>query len=350
MKEDDMNILIVGPGALGTLLGAYLNRGGADVTLVGRTSKEAPPKAGEVEVRTFAGETFRTRLQTVYDPGPLEDVDIIIVCVKTFQTEAAVAPLVHLRERVQAVVSFQNGVEKDLILERHFGKDTVIGGCCGEAAARADEGTILHTMSMGTYLGEFDGSRTPRVEELTGLLQSGGLPAEARSDVLSVEWGKWINFAAIAAICALTRLPYHQILQNPSSADLIAQIYREYAELAEAHGIDVHDYPGFEVQTISQASRDEAIRLLRRRGEDLVKKAATKIMPSLARDLIAGRPTERESIFGFAVHAGDARDVPMTFTRYAYALITAIEEGGRITSGSSVARDQGLGVAAQGKP
>jgi 2-dehydropantoate 2-reductase len=329
-----MNIVIIGPGALGTLLGAYLVRGGAEVTLVGRLDKEAPPKAEEVEIKTFKGESFRTRLQTVHDAGSLEDVDIIIVCVKTFQTEAAVAPLVHLRDRVQAVVSFQNGVDKDLILERHFGKDKVIGGCCGEAAARADERTILHTMSMGTYLGELDGSLTPRVEEVAGLFQRGGLSAEIRSDVLSVEWCKWINFAAIAVICALTRLPYYTNLLNPRSADLIAELYREYAELAAAHGIAVQDYPGFEVRTISQASRDEAIALLRQRGEGLVKKAATKIMPSLARDLIAGRPTERESIFGFAVRAGDAKKVPMTFTRYAYALITAIEEGDLNTSES----------------
>jgi 2-dehydropantoate 2-reductase len=332
MRGKIMKTVIVGPGALGTLLGAYLVRGGAEVTLLGRPDKEALPNAEEVEVKTFSGESIRTPLQTAYDPGSFEDVDIIIVCVKTFQTEAAVAPLVHLGDRVQAVVSFQNGVEKDLILEKYFGRDKVIGGCCGEAAVRADESTILHPMSLGTYLGELDGSLTPRVEEAAGLFQRGGLRAEARSDVLSVEWCKWINFAAIAAICALTRLPYDKNLLNPLSADLIAQVYREYAELAKAHGIAVRDYPGFEVQTISQASRDEAIELLRQRGEDLVKKAATKVMPSLARDLIAGRPTERESIFGFAVRAGDARKVPMTFTRYAYALITAIEEGGHMTS------------------
>jgi len=327
-----MKIVIVGPGALGTLLGAYLLRGGAEVTLLGRPDQEALPNAAEVEVKTFTGESFRTHLQTVYDPVSLKEVDFMIVCVKTFQTEAAVTPLAHLRDRIQAVVSFQNGVDKDLILERHFGRDKVIGGCCGEAAARADEKTILHTMSMGTYLGELDGSRTPRVEEAAGLFQRGGLSAEARSDVLSVEWCKWINFAAIAAVCALTRLPYYQNLLNPRSAELIAQVYREYAELAEAHGIAVRDYPGFEVRTISQASRDDAIALLRQRGDDLRRKSATKIMPSLARDLIAGRPTERESIFGFAVRAGDDRKVPMTFTRYAYALITAIEEGGLITS------------------
>ena len=99
-----MKIVIVGPGALGTLLGAYLVRGGAEVSLLGRPDKEALPNAAEVEVKTFTGESFQTSLQIGYDPGSLEDVDFIIVCVKTFQTEAAVAPLVHLRDKVQAVV------------------------------------------------------------------------------------------------------------------------------------------------------------------------------------------------------------------------------------------------------
>ena len=56
------------------------------------------------------------------------------------------------------------------------------------------------------------------------------------------------------------------------------------------------------------------------------KEGATKVMASLARDLIAGRPTERESVFGFAVREGEAKNLPMTFTKYVYALTTASEQ------------------------
>jgi ketopantoate reductase len=122
-------------------------------------------------------------------------------------------------------------------------------------------------------------------------------------------------------------MPYYKMLLNPNSAELIAQIYREYAELAQKSGVQVHDYPGFEVKTISQASPGDAVRILQQRGKGLEEKGATKVMPSIAQDIIAGRRTECESIFGFAVKEGEARNLPMTFTRHVYSLISAIDQG-----------------------
>jgi len=318
--------VIVGAGALGTLLGAYLSRGGADITLLDLPDVIKTLNREDVEIRTFSGESFKVRLKATEDPLSLKDIDLIMLCVKTYQSEAAVSPIAHLKDRVQAILSLQNGVDKELILERYFGRDKVIGGCCTEAASRVDEKAVMYTMGGVTYLGELDGSLSSRVASAVKLFHDRGLKAEASPQVVSVDWCKWINFAAISAVCALTRLPYYKALRNPYSAGLIAQIYREYAELAEASGVEVHDYPGFEVKAISRASADEAVQLLQQRGMKLKEGGATKIMPSLAQDLIAGRATERESIFGFAVREGDAKDLPMTFTRHAYALITAVEE------------------------
>jgi 2-dehydropantoate 2-reductase len=318
--------VIVGAGALGTLLGAYLSRGGVDITLLDLPDVIKTLNREDVEIRTFSGESFKVRLKATEDPLSLKDIDLIMLCVKTYQSEAAVSPIAHLKDRVQAVLSLQNGVDKELILERYFGRDKVIGGCCTEAASRVDERAVMYTMGGITYLGELDGSLSSRVASAVKLFHDGGLKAEVSPQVVSVDWCKWINFAAISAVCALTRLPYYKALLNPYSAGLIAQIYREYAELAEASGVEVHDYPGFEVKAISRASADEAVQLLHQRGMKLKEGGATKIMPSLAQDLIAGRATERESIFGFAVREGNAKDLPMTFTRHAYALITAVEE------------------------
>ena len=252
-----MKTVIVGAGALGTLLGAYLSRGGVDITLLDLPDVIKTLNREDVEIRTFSGESFKVRLKATEDPLSLKDIDLIMLCVKTYQSEAAVSPIAHLKDRVQAVLSLQNGVDKELILERYFGRDKVIGGCCTEAASRVDEKTIMYTMGGITYLGELDGSLTSRVASAVKLFHDGGLKAEGSAQVVSVDWCKWINFAAISAVCALTRLPYYEALLNPYSAGLIAQIYREYAELAEASGVEVHDYPGFEVKAISRASADE---------------------------------------------------------------------------------------------
>jgi 2-dehydropantoate 2-reductase len=280
----------------------------------------------EVEIKKLSGESFKSKLQATHDPKSLSDVDLIIVCVKTFHCEEAVASVAHLKDRVQAVVSIQNGVDKELILEKYFGKEKVIGGCCLEAASRVDERTIMHTMSVITYFGELNGTISPRVKLAVQLFKNGGLNAEPSEQVVSADWCKWINFAAASAVCGLTRLPYFKALINHHSADLIAQIYREYTDLANASGIEVDDYPGFEVKTISEASKEEAVSILQQRGKGLEEKGATKVMPSLAQDIVAGRRTECESIFGFAVRQGDAHNLPMTFTRHVYALISAMDQ------------------------
>jgi len=181
-------------------------------------------------------------------------------------------------------------------------------------------------MSVITYLGELDGGITPRVKSAVKLFTDGGLKAEASSQVVSADWCKWINFAAASAVCGLTRLPYYKALLNSHSADLIAQLYREYAELANASEVAVQDYPGFEVKTIAHLSPEEAVKMLQLRGKGLEEKGATKVMPSIAQDIVAGRRTECESIFGYAVREGDRKRLPMTFTRYVYALMSAIDQ------------------------
>jgi 2-dehydropantoate 2-reductase len=321
-----MKTVIVGAGAIGTLLGAYMAKGGAFITMVDVPDVVKRLNHQDVEIKTLSGESFKARLKATHDPKSLGDVDLIIICVKTFHSEAAVSSVAHLKDRVKAVLSIQNGVDKEFILEKYFGKDKVIGGCCLEAASRVDEKTIMHTMSVITYLGELDGTISPRVESAIKLFKDGNLRAEASDQVVSADWCKWINFAAASALCSLTRLPYYKVLLNAHSANLIAQIYREYATLAQAYGIEVYDYPGFEVRTISRAPANEAVKLLQQRGKDLEKKGATKVIPSLAQDIISGRKTEGESIFGFAVSEGNAKNLPMPFTRHVYAVIAAIDQ------------------------
>jgi len=321
-----MKTVIVGAGAIGTLLAAYMVKGGADITMVDLPDVADRLNREEVEIRNLSGESFKVKLEATHDPASLKDVDLIIICVKTFHGEEAVASVAHLKDRVQAVLSIQNGVDKELVLEKYFGKEKVMGGCCLEAASRVDEQTIMHTMSVMTYLGELDGTISPRVKSAVQLFKGGGLNAEASEQVVSADWCKWINFAAASAVCGLTRLPYYKVLLNPHSADLIAQIYREYAALANANGVGVGDYPGFEVKTISGLAPEEAVAMLQQRGKGLEEKGAIKVMPSIAQDIVGGRRTECESIFGFAVRRGDAHNLPMTFTRQVYALISAMDQ------------------------
>jgi len=247
-----MKTAIVGAGAIGTVLASYMMRGGADVTLVDLPDVVGRIHRNGVEIRTLSGEVFKVGLKATSDPQSLSDIDFIIICVKTFYSDAAVSSVAHLKDRVQAVLSIQNGVDKEEVLKKYFGREKIIGGCCLEAASRLDEKTIMHTMSVVTYLGELDGTISPRVEAAVRLFKNAGLTAEANQHVVSAGLVQMDQLCCRGGRLRADTAPYYKVLLHPQSAGLIAEIYKEYAELAAACGVEVFDYPGFEVKTIAR--------------------------------------------------------------------------------------------------
>jgi 2-dehydropantoate 2-reductase len=321
-----MKTLFVGAGAIGSLIGAYMARGGADVTLFDIADHIHTIAKEGLKVRATGGDSFQVKVKAVSDPNTIEDIDLLIVTVKTFHTESALASVAHLKNRILLSLSIQNGVEKEDHLTRFFGKEKVAGAMCLEGATRIGPAEIQHTMSGITYVGELDGRETDRVKSVCHLFSAGGLKAEVTPHIHGADWAKWINFAASAAVCSLTRLEYYKILKNKELALLFAQVYREYAQLAKAKGIEIRDYPGFEVKTISEADPSRAVEVLRARGDGLEARGMTKVKPSLCQDVEGGRKTEYEAIFGYAIREAEKKGIDMPLTRHVYQFLKGMDD------------------------
>jgi 2-dehydropantoate 2-reductase len=321
-----MKTLFVGAGAIGSLIGANMARGGADVTLFDIADHIHTIAKEGLKVRATGGDSFQVKVKAVSDPNTIEDIDLLIVTVKTFHTESALASVAHLKNRILLSLSIQNGVEKEDHLTRFFGKEKVAGAMCLEGATRIGPAEIQHTMSGITYVGELDGRETDRVKSVCHLFSAGGLKAEVTPHIHGADWAKWINFAASAAVCSLTRLEYYKILKNKELALLFAQVYREYAQLAKAKGIEIRDYPGFEVKTISEADPSRAVEALRARGEGLEARGMTKVKPSLCQDVEGGRKTEYEAIFGYAIREAEKKGIDMPLTRHVYQFLKGMDD------------------------
>lgn len=324
-KKTGMKTLFVGAGAIGSLLAAYLARSGADVTLLDIGEHIHTIAKQGLKIHTLGGGSFDVKVKALSDAKGVDGADLLILAVKTFHTESALASVAHLKERVQCVLSIQNGVEKEDYLIRFFGKEKVVGAMCLEGATRLGPAEIRHTMSNITYVGEMNGRETDRVNAICGLFNYGGIKTEATSHIIAADWAKWINFAASAALCSFTRLEYYKILKNRELALLFAELHCEYARLAKAVGVEVRDYPGFEVKTVSEADSTRAAQILAARGEALEARGMTRVKPSLCQDVEAGRKTEYEAIFGYAVREAEKRGVEMPLTRYVYRFLKGME-------------------------
>ena len=131
-----MRTLFVGAGAIGSLVGAYLAKGGAEVTLLDIADHIHTIAKEGLKVRTIGGESFEVKVKAVFDAKTIDNIDLLILTVKTFHTESALASVAHLKNRIQVALSIQNGVEKEDHLIRFFGEEKVAGGMCLEGATR----------------------------------------------------------------------------------------------------------------------------------------------------------------------------------------------------------------------
>lgn len=328
MSASGRRVVVVGAGALGTVYGAGLARGGATVQLLARRPHaEAIQAAGGVEIRGVGG-NWHAALSADWRPDRIEPADTVIVMTKSHDTARALSELAHLADAVEVAVSFQNGIEKDRLLAEWCGEDSVVGGMSMVGATLDQPGVVSHTLPGATYTGELPEGDSPRVRALGAALEDGGLRAVVTAQILSVEWSKLVHAGPSMTMTALPRLPFHRALQDPGLADLYIHLLREGAEVAAAGSepVEFLDLPGmFPVRSYLAASHEDAVAMVRERGRQMAQAGSTNVITSMLRDLQTGRRLELDAIHSFLVAEGDRLGVPVPYNRTCLELLLALD-------------------------
>jgi 2-dehydropantoate 2-reductase len=320
-----MRIVVWGAGGLGSVVGAYLARGGQEVTLVGRPAHvEAIHRAG---LRISGHEDFAVpvgpTLQAIAEASSLVEADLLLLTVKTKDTETALAEAAHLRPGIAA--SLQNGVQKDEQLIAAFGSRTVLGAATILGATLVAPGHVACTMFGTTWFGELDERRTERLEQVAGAFRAAGLKVDAPPSIRSAEWSKLCQILPAATLSALSRLEYHKVCQSADLAHLFVALTHECAAVAAASNIGLGDYPGFNVKTLAEAPWNEAVDMIQERGRKLEERGMTQVRISMLQDVLAGRQTEIEAIAGDVLRWARQQGVAVPTTEVVCHLIRGID-------------------------
>src|SRR5208282_5114526 len=115
-----MNISVIGAGAIGGVVAAYLKKAGEDVVLIGRKSQVDAINAKGLELQGVRGtETIKVPALTRLD----QPYDLVIFAVKTQDIEEAFAHNSEFLEQGGLILTTQNGVQADNILNGHFERE-----------------------------------------------------------------------------------------------------------------------------------------------------------------------------------------------------------------------------------
>jgi 2-dehydropantoate 2-reductase len=297
-----MRIAVIGAGGVGGYFGGRLALAGNDVVLVARGSHLAAVRERGLRVRSVKGD-FTADVRASDDPAEFGPCEVVLFCVKSYDTEAAAARLGPLLGEDTAVVSLQNGIDNEEKIAAAVGAGHVLGGAAFIFSTIAEPGVVAHTGGPARIVfGERDGVRTERVEELLAACHNAGIDAEIPADIRVVLWTKLAFICAVAGMTSAVRLPLGEVRDCAESWGLFRRIVAEVAALADAEGV--------------------------RLGEDVVEQQlrfAAGLSPesysSLHHDLVNGRRMELEALHGAVVRRAARRGVPVPANEAIYAVL-----------------------------
>ena len=233
-----MKIAVVGAGGVGGYFGARLAKSGEDVSFVARGNHLAAMRTNGLQVNSSNGDVLVKPVKATDTPAEIGPVDLVIVAVKLWSTQEALADAKPLVGSDTAVVSFQNGVIAADAITEAFGKERALGGVSNIGAVIERPGVIRHTGTMASLtFGELDGKTTPRVQTFLEACTKAGITARATDDIQKAIWEKYVFLVAASAMTSLTRLPLGPVREDPETRALAAQIMSEVYAVGKAKGV-----------------------------------------------------------------------------------------------------------------
>ena len=300
-----IKIAVLGAGGVGGYFGGRLAAAGHEVSFVARGDHLAALRRDGLVVESVAGDFSVAPVRATDDPQEIGEVDYVLLGVKTWQLEPAIASLKPLIGPGTAVVTTQNGVEAPHQVADAVGVGAVLPGAIEVIAFLDGPGRIRQVGGAGKLtFGEWDNAVTPRVSALRDALQGSGLVGVVATDIWAALWQKFLALGSVGAIATLANAPYGVLRSRPGTRQLIVDSMTEIQAVAAASGI-----------TLPADAIETTLAFL----DSLPANGTT----SLQRDINEGKPSELEAWTGAVVRLGRQTGTPTPLNNVLYELASA---------------------------
>lgn len=206
------------------------------------------------------------------------------------------------------VMSLQNGLGAEDELCAVVGAEHVIGGKTYIGGMLLEPGRVQATIpGKDTYIGELDGTISPRVEAIGKAFNDAGMNCIVSDNIMGVIWDKLLVNVATGAACGITHLPYGDMYQEPKLVAMAVAAVQEGIDVAHAAGVK-----------LTFETPEESLELARAGLPDSFK-------PSILQSLEKHRPTEVGVINGAVVAQGAKYGIPTPVNETLVACVTGIE-------------------------
>lgn len=295
-----MRIAILGTGALGCVFAARL-AAVAEVWMLGAWAEGiAAVQRRGITIHEPDGRLTQAQVAACADPAAAPPADCALLLVKSYQTERAATWAARVLAADGLAVTLQNGLNNAAILTAAVGADRAAVGVTYIGATLLGPGEVRLAAPQPTFIGP-----ARRADRLAARLGAAGLETHVTTEIEGRLWGKAVANAAINPLTALWRVPNGDLLASAERRALLVALATEAATVARNRGIALpFADPAAYVEQVCRAT------------------AANR--SSMLQDVLAGRPTEIDSINGVFIAEARRLDTPTPVNDVVYRLLRGL--------------------------
>ncbi len=187
--------IVLGAGAIGAALGGMLQHAGSSVVLVARGAHLAALRSRGLDL-ALPSRSLHLDVQAFGKPSEIrfQPNDVVLLCVKSQDTEAAVAELSRETQHELPVVCVQNGVENEAIVARYFAQ--VLSMVVYAPGQYLEPGRVsLHSEPVlgGLDIGDYPSGVSDVARELAADATRAGFDARTQEQIGRVRYAKLLS-------------------------------------------------------------------------------------------------------------------------------------------------------------
>jgi len=305
--QSNQKIYVLGAGAVGCYFGGMLARAHHDVTFIARPERAtALNESGlQMDCKAFH-ETIAVKASS--DLAILSDADLVLLSVKSLDTERTLAEIKSILPSKAVILSLQNGVANIDIANKII-VNPVYAAVVYVAAGMIDQRTMKHHGRGELLIGDLLNA-TPQsnqgLVEICQLFEGAKVPCSVAPQIKRDMWLKFLVNCSFNAISGIGQIAYGEMVKSPGIVKLIEEITKEFLAIAELEDVNI---------TMSEALAANA---------SIASTMATQVS-STAQDLARGKMTEIDFLNGYIVELGKRHGITTPYNESVHALVKMME-------------------------
>ena len=323
---------VLGVGAIGSTLGGFLSRAGHDIVLIDQWPEHVEAmKRNGLRITTREEEEYQIPVTPLhlYEVCTLKQpFDVILLAMKSYDTEWAVKFIEPYLKPDGVIVSVQNGMNDELIAPIvGYHRDIACAVTMVGALNEPGHAIRVNPVSRVAWtLGELHGTMTSRVQELTDIMSAAG-KSRATTNIWGERWAKLTLNCMGNALAGLTGLTSQHLRFEPLPRRISIKIAGEVVRLGQALGYAVEPVMGMPASAFADTADGQNLEDVEGAIVAAGQQSGPQARASLLQDLTKGRKTEVDYLNGYIVRRAKEIDMQVPANETMSTLIKKVERG-----------------------